>query len=259
MLGRLADSVRWGEDPCMENSEPQNDTQSPDEVFITAVLFEIALGAVALALGWFLGPDPRDLIPKISFDAGVIESLKTLASGPMGWESVPGGVLLGLVAAVPMMIFIEIVRRIPCEPVRQLERLSDDGMMKTLLSLSPMEMIAISLCAGIGEELLFRGWLMYWLADTYESLTMATGWALNPVAGIAAALIVSSIFFGLVHPISKLYVVLAAIMGLYFGGLVIWTGNLLVPITAHAAYDAAQMLMGSRASRLEKDAEAQDA
>ena len=243
----------------MENSEPQKDTQSPDEVFLTAVLFEIALGVVALALGWSLGPDPRDLIPKISFDTGVIQSLKTLASGPLGWDSVPGGVMLGLVAAIPMLIAIEIVRRIPCEPVRQLERLGDDGMMKTLLSLSPMEMIAISLCAGIGEELLFRGWLMYWLADTYESMTTATGWAFDPTAGMFAALLVSSIFFGLVHPISKLYIILAAVMGLYFGGLVIWTGNLLVPITAHAAYDAAQMLMSSRANRLEKEAEAQDA
>lgn len=240
----------------MENSEPQDDTQSPDEVFLTAVLFEIVLGLIALALGWCLGPDPRDLIPEISFDAGLLRSLWNMVSGSMGWDSVPGGILLGLVATIPMLILIEIVRRIPCEPVRELERLSDDGMMKTLLSLSPMEMIAISLCAGIGEELLFRGWLMYWLVDVYQAITTATGGVPSSSAGLIAALVASSIAFGLVHPISKLYIVLAAVMGLYFGCLVIWTGNLLVPITAHAAYDAAQMLMTGRAERLEKETEA---
>jgi membrane protease YdiL (CAAX protease family) len=233
----------------MQNSEPQEDAQSPDEVFLTAVLFEIALGLIALALGWWLGPDPRDLVPKFSFDTGLIESLRGLIAGQMGWESVSGGILIGLVAAIPMLILIEIVRRIPCEPVRELERLSDDGMMKTLLSLRPMEMIAISLCAGIGEELLFRGWLMYWLVDVHNSLTTATGEVPSSTTALMVALIVSSIAFGLVHPISKLYIILAAVMGLYFGGLVIWTGNLLVPITAHAAYDAVQMLVTSRAER----------
>jgi membrane protease YdiL (CAAX protease family) len=232
----------------MENSDPQDETQSPDEVFITAVLFEISLGLIALALGWGLGPDPRELIPKLTFDK---DSLWTAVAGPVGWDTAVGGVLLGLAAAIPILIMIEILRRIPCEPVRELERISDDGMMKTLLSLRPMEMIAISLCAGIGEELLFRGWLMYWLAETYQTLTIATGGTANHTAGLVAALIVSSIAFGLVHPITKLYVVLAAVMGLYFGGLAIWTGNLLVPITAHAAYDAVQMLITSRADRRE--------
>ncbi|KAA1261306.1 CAAX amino terminal protease self- immunity [Rubripirellula obstinata] len=247
----------------MENSEPQEDSQSPDEVFLTAVLFEIALGLIALVLGWWLGPDPRDLIPEFSLDNSVIESLRGLAAESWDWDSVrdwvgqsvTGGILLGLLAAIPMLILIEIVRRIPCEPVRELERLSDDGMMKTLLSLRPMEMIAISLCAGIGEELLFRGWLMYWLVDIYNALATATGGVPSSSTATWVALIVSSIAFGLVHPISKLYIILAAVMGLYFGGLVIWTGNLLVPITAHAAYDAVQMLMTSRAERLERDSE----
>jgi membrane protease YdiL (CAAX protease family) len=35
-------------------------------------------------------------------------------------------------------------------------------------------------------------------------------------------------------------------MGLYFGGLVLYTGNLLVPIAAHATYDAVQLIMTAR-------------
>ncbi len=217
--------------------EPQPESQSPDEFFLTAVLFEMALGLIALGLGWWIGPDPREMIPPFDPDA----------VGP-----IVSGVLWGLLATVPILIFMEIVRRIPCEAVRKLERLSDEGMMQTLLSLHPLEMIAISLCAGIGEELLFRGWLMYGVADTYQWLAGFSSLGDHPAAtavGLTVALVLSSVAFGLVHPITKLYIVLAAVMGLYLGALVIGTGNLLIPITAHAAYDAVQMLMAAREDR----------
>lgn len=212
--------------------------QTPDDIFLTAVVFESALGALALFLGWWLGPSARELVPEI--DLGALAT-------PIDWESLrPIGVGLGYgtLAAIPMLVAIEILRRIPWEPVRELERLSDDGVIRSLLELRPSEMLVISLCAGIGEELLFRGWLMYWIAD---------GWAMVPGEPVSATfalgfgLVVSSIAFGLVHPLTKLYIVVAAVMGLYFGGLCIWTGNLLVPITAHAVYDAAQLVMTKRA------------
>ena len=195
---------------------------SPDDVFVAAVLFELALGALALVLGWMLGPDPRTMIPEPAVEAI--------------WPVVTG-ILYGILAAIPVLILIEIVRRIPCEPVRKLERLSDDGMFKTLLSLSWVELILISICAGVGEELLFRGWLLYWLAG------FQVGGPEPTMFEFGAALVASSIAFGLVHPITKLYVFLAALMGLYFGFLVLWTGNLLIPIAAHAAYDAAQLII----------------
>ena len=147
------------------------------------------------------------------------------------------GVLYGCLAAIPILLMIELIRRIPWEPMRELERLTDDGMIKALLELRYSELIVISICAGIGEELLFRGWLMYWLAE-------GAGTSINSTpAAIGAALVVSSILFGLVHPITRLYVVLATFMGIYFGALVIYTENLLVPIAAHATYDAVQLIM----------------
>ena len=116
--------------------------------------------------------------------------------------------------------------------------------MKALLKLGPAELIVISICAGIGEELLFRGWLMQWLV---EGAAAAPGTP-APVA-VGVALVVSSIIFGLFHPITRLYVVLATLMGLYFGLLVIYTENLLVPIAAHATYDAVQLIMTARQER----------
>lgn len=200
--------------------------QTPDDVFLTAVLFECALAVLAVFLGWAVGPSARAMIPDLEMAQ---------------WWPILSGVLYGMLAAIPVLLFIEIVRRIPWEPIRELERFSDDGMMKTLLQLRPTELILISLCAGIGEELLFRGWLMYWVANGAE--------AMAPTIGLGFALVFSSLVFGLFHPITKLYIVLASLIGLYFGALVIYTGNLLVPIMAHATYDAVQLIMTSRADR----------
>ena len=52
----------------------------------------------------------------------------------------------------------------------------------------------------------------------------------------------------MVHTITKLYIFLAALMGLYFGALLVISGNLLVPI---AAYDAVQLLLASRKTKAE--------
>jgi membrane protease YdiL (CAAX protease family) len=45
------------------------------------------------------------------------------------------------------------------------------------------------------------------------------------------------VLFGLLHPITPTYAVLAALMGAYLGGVWLASGNLLVPIVAHALYD----------------------
>jgi uncharacterized protein len=218
----------------MPPEDPDNAEQTPDRVFLSAALFELALAALALFLGWAIGPSARATVPEL-----VIDEV---------WP-ILGNVLLGCVAAGPILLFVEIIRRIPWEPIRELERLTDDGMLRTLLQLRPPELIMVSICAGIGEELLFRGWLMYWLADLVGLADFSGGADTTLAIGIALGL--SSLIFGLFHPITKLYVVLAALMGLYFGGLVLYTGNLLVPIAAHATYDAVQLILTARNERLE--------
>lgn len=203
-------------------TEGQDDEQamehSSDGVFFTAVVFELALGVLGIFLGWAIGPDARQAIPSL------IES---------AWPVVKG-ILYGSLAAIPLLIFIEIVRRIPCEAVRKLESLSEDGLFKALSRLTALELILISICAGVGEELLFRGWMLNWMAQAGGEPT---------IHHVIAAVIGSSIIFGLVHPMTKLYIVIATIMGIYFAVLLVWTENLLIPIAAHAAYDAVQMLI----------------
>ncbi|MEM9646745.1 MAG: CPBP family intramembrane glutamic endopeptidase [Planctomycetota bacterium] len=211
----------------MDDTDDSSD-HSADEVFRTAVIFESALGILALFLGWTLGPDARALVPEIGSDW-----MQWTV-----WSPIFFGVGIGMLAAIPMLLMIALLRRLPLESVRRLERLSEDGMLKLLLQLGPAELLLISLCAGVGEELLFRGWLMQWLSGGGTTPS-------DPIQ-IGMGLVGSSIAFGLVHPITRLYVVVAAVIGLYLGALLLLTGNLLVPIVAHAAYDAVQLLIASR-------------
>lgn len=249
-----------------KSDETEEDAQSPDEVLFTAIGVEAGLGVLAIILGVWIGPNARDLIP------------------PSTWAGLPailGGIGLGIAATIPLLFFIGVVRRIDHPAVRELEVLGEHPMLRTMLQLRPSELLAISLCAGVGEELLFRGWLMPLLAGTDGSLAnvdvesplrwYATGgWLGSTTDGVTAtwsgwsawfatidgprlliAWVVSSIAFGMFHPISKLYIVLTGVMGLYFGLLVIVTGNLLIPITAHALYDAIQLWGAARQMRAE--------
>ncbi len=213
--------------------EPEDSVEyTADDVFRTAVGFEVALGALAIILGLLVGPDARLWLPKLE---------------PSQFATIGWGCLHGLAAAIPMLITIEVLKRIPWKPIKDLESLGDDGMLKTLLALGPAELAVISLCAGVGEELLFRGWLLPWIAgDSLGTSRIDLFSSDFRAPELWAGIVGSSIAFGLVHPITKLYVVIAAIMGLYFSVLLIGTGNLLVPIVAHAAYDAAQLFFASR-------------
>ncbi|MGV3483622.1 MAG: CPBP family intramembrane glutamic endopeptidase [Planctomycetaceae bacterium] len=196
--------------------------QTSDSVFVTAVAIEMGLGVVALVLGWLTGVDPRQWIPRME---------------PDQWQGISTGLAIGAAAAVPMLIAIELVERIDVEPIRRLKELETLPIVASLLRLSNFELIAISVAAGVGEELLLRGWLMAWISGPLE--------VADPVT-ILGALLVSSVAFGLLHLITPTYAVIATFIGIYLGGLVLWTGNLLVPITAHAVYDAIHLLLFKR-------------
>lgn len=190
-----------------------------DSVFKTAICVELGMGFLALFLGWLLDVDVRQWLPRLSLENA--------------WP-ILRAVLWGLAAALPMLLAIELIERIDWQPFHELRSLDQLPVIAALLRLRPAELIAISIAAGVGEELLLRGWLM--------------GWIIGPPAtadwtAIAIGLTASSIAFGLMHPVTPTYAIIATLIGFYLGGLVLWTGNLLVAITAHAAYDAAHLLV----------------
>ena len=54
--------------------------------------------------------------------------------------------------------------------------------------------------------------------------------------------------FGLAHPITPFYAILAGLIGVYFGWLMIASENLLVPVVAHGAYDFVALIYLVRGS-----------
>ncbi|MBX3413783.1 MAG: CPBP family intramembrane metalloprotease [Pirellulales bacterium] len=98
----------------------------------------------------------------------------------------------------------------------------DELLIPLLRHWSWGQLLLVSLLAGLGEELLFRGVMIP---------------ALVPWIGLGAAVALSSILFGAVHAITRLYIVYATLMGLYLAFVWLASENLAVPIVAHAAYD----------------------
>jgi hypothetical protein len=85
-----------------------------------------------------------------------------------------------------------------------------------------VELAMIAVLAGVSEELLFRGVLQ----------TVVARWT-TPLVGLAVA----SLVFGGLHAISRLYFVLATLIGCYLGWLLLEFDDLAAPIVAHGLYD----------------------
>ena len=96
----------------------------------------------------------------------------------------------------------------------------------TFTEFSTWQVALISLTAGVSEELLFRGILFDALRDKAD-MSVVT-WA---------ALLASSLLFGLAHAITRAYLVLAMLIGIYLAVVLICTDSLLAPMVTHALYD----------------------
>lgn len=125
-------------------------------------------------------------------------------------------------ATIPLAVLVLVLVRLPWSWVEALDRLARE-LANTLFARSgPMAILLVSLMAGIGEELLFRG-------------VVQSG--LESLVGPLAALLLASLLFGLAHAVTKAYFVMATLIGLYLGWLFLATGNLLVPVLVHFLYD----------------------
>ena len=91
---------------------------------------------------------------------------------------------------------------------------------------------AVSVGAGISEELVFRGFLLYYF----------TAYVLH--LNTPEKVLLTSLFFGLAHTYQGWRgAVNAGILGLVFAGLYVMTGSLLLPVVIHAAVDTRALLI----------------
>ena len=188
-------------------------TLGPDNSALTyAVLVELSLGLSAILIGLFLGFNPRQDLPAWWDGPGILKSLGI-------------GVLVGSALALGM----ELVSRLPIRSIQKLERSMQSQLHSLLGPMSVPDLLLLSLSAGIGEELLFRGLIQGWWMSLAESQTF-----LQALPGI----LLSAACFGFAHPLSKAYIALAAFAGFLFAVLYWATRDLLACVLAHAIYDA---------------------
>lgn len=195
----------------VEDAEPkENNFPPPMDVFRIGVVLECSLAVVAAAMGWLVGFNPT---------ATIVLDFESL---PRNFQAVGWGVA----AVAPMAILVWLIDRYPLGPLRQFNRLVEERVTPMFAGMTLEQLALLSASAGIGEEILFRGLLQAGLAE----------WVGGPYAA-TIGLLAASLAFGLCHYLNATYFLLTTLIGVYLGGLFLWTENLLAPLTAHAVYD----------------------
>lgn len=184
--------------------------EPPKNIAPLAFGFEIALAMVAALLGWLFGHSP----------------LSTLELTPDGFVSGARACGWGALAALPPLAGFFVIDRFKFRPFHVLQRLVDEQIVPLFSESRWWEIALVSVAAGVGEELLFRGLLQDGAARS-----------IGGTAGLWIGLGLASIVFGLCHALNGAYAILATLMGLYLGLLFVATNSVLAVVVTHAAYD----------------------
>lgn len=173
----------------------------PENFFKKACFFEASLILVAIVLGWFSGINPFE---NLHFSEIAVS--------------------YGIFGTVPLFLMYLALEHVSAEPVLKIRKLMLDMLGPGLSRYHWTDLFILAAIAGISEEVVFRGVMQPW---------MESAW------GITAALIGSNVVFGLVHALTPLYALLAALVGIYFGLSMDYGGerNLLTPVIIHGLYD----------------------
>jgi membrane protease YdiL (CAAX protease family) len=188
-----------------------------------ALLFEGALGVAALGVGWLLSH-----VPTVGMAGESGSHASPLAA--VGW---------GLVATLPMFAALLLLDWLPLAPLQRLQEIAHDLIAGMFAGASVLQLAIVSLAAGFGEELLFRGLVQAGLS----------GW-IGGSYGPWIALLAASVAFGVCHWVNATYAFLAMLAGAWFGLLLVWTDSLWTPIVAHAAYDFVALIYLVRPNHL---------
>jgi uncharacterized protein len=180
-------------------STPANQTSG----FPMAVLVEGGLAVIAVALAWLFGVELRRQFPTES-------------------ETIVAAIGRGILATLPMLAGFWLLVRSSRAELVHLRRQVEWVIGELFPTASYAQFALIAILAGVGEELLFRGVIQSLLGR----------WT-TPAIGLAIA----SLLFGAAHALSRLYFLLATLIGAYLGWLALYYNDLVAPIVAHGLYD----------------------
>jgi membrane protease YdiL (CAAX protease family) len=182
-----------------------NESKDRPDITLGGMLgFEAGLGVLAVVLAWAFG-------------------VSILAAFGGDWVQ---GLIWGVLATGPMLVMLVGLERSQAAWVVELRAFVEQRLVPLFEGIGPVGIFLVALSAGVFEELLFRAVIQQGLSD----------WL-----GVWPALILASVLFGLVHAMTLSYFILATFMGLYLGGLYVWTDQLLAPMLTHFLYDWAAL------------------
>ncbi|KPQ27086.1 MAG: CAAX protease self-immunity [Marinobacter excellens HL-55] len=163
-----------------------------------ALLFQGGIGVVGLLAIWLLD------IPVLSGGLGLTEAM-----------------LFGVVGALATYVSLLLLTRnswlFPDDLSSQMQALYNFAV-----SFRWPVLVTLSILAGVGEELLFRGGIQGWLLQ---------------YTGPWTAVLAASVLFGLVHYVSFTYFLVATGLGLVLGTAYQLSGSLELVMVWHAVYD----------------------
>jgi len=190
----------------MPDDLPQPEPMTLSQFLLGVSLFEGGLLVVAFLVGWLIGVDPMKELTWSLHDFG-----------------------LGLLATAPMLCLLAVAWISKNDGLQEIRRFLRDMLGPLLSQCRLIDIVFLAMLAGVCEEVLFRGLIYQW------------GKAWNPIM----AIIIVNVLFGLAHAVTPLYAWLAGLIGLYLTVLMSAdsTPNLLIPTTAHAAYDLVAFLL----------------
>jgi hypothetical protein len=175
-------------------------------LFLVGLALEGGMGLLGVALAFLVGVD----VPGLFIGAG-------------GGADVAVAVVSGLLAAVPPLAAFFLALRSAWPPLARIRRTLLESVLPHFVGLGLPRIVLLAAVAGVGEELLFRGFLQSALA--------------GPLGETGAVLLVA-VIFGAVHWITPFYALYAGVLGAYLGGVFLVSGGIIAPIICHAVYDA---------------------
>ncbi len=140
------------------------------------------------------------------------------AAFPFSFGFEAHALVFGVAATVPPVLFVVFATSktgLSLAPLRGIYDFLKEILASPLRGMGLSGILLLSLGAGLGEEVLFRGVMTPWI---------------GPVA--------TSLAFGLCHAVSLPFFLFATAMGFYLSAVYAYSGNLLAPILVHALYDA---------------------
>ncbi len=166
----------------------------------------------AMVFGWLLGRPPLATFSFNLYDA-----------------------LLGVVATVPLLFVFWMCLVTPWRPFQTITQILDEMLVPLFRECGVTQFLIIAALAGVGEEMFFRG-----------VLQAAAAAEIGSPHGVWLGLLIAAALFGLLHPMTPTYAILAGLIGLYLGGLWLACGNLLAPVVTHGLYDFVALMYLTR-------------